>query len=385
MLIVAEHENLVRLVETQLNAAREAPSRGALDQAATQQVLRSLEEQLRASLSLATPEDPSRLARRFELLDQVRERRGELGEPSTASRLDVLGRIQQNLRNLRDDQSPDELLQTSVAELIDACGFTRAMLSRVEGTQFRPLVYRSQREFDPVADTFPAWALSSVVPLEHGQVETEVLRRRIPGFIANTSEDRHLQRELMEQGRVATFVVSPVMVDNKPKGLIHADFINQNRLLGTQDRDNLWTFCQYLGFMFERLSLVTQLREQRVKFRSQLADVEQMLDEFWTSELGFDDITLHPLDAGNAGAARDARTATSRIEGLLTMRERQVLELLMTGSTNKRIAEALVISEGTVKSHVGHILEKLRVNTRSEAVAKFLHHSRQAATGTAGR
>jgi DNA-binding NarL/FixJ family response regulator len=37
------------------------------------------------------------------------------------------------------------------------------------------------------------------------------------------------------------------------------------------------------------------------------------------------------------------------------------------------VAQELVISEGTVKSHVKHILRKLRVANRAEAVSRYLH------------
>jgi LuxR family transcriptional regulator, regulator of acetate metabolism len=42
------------------------------------------------------------------------------------------------------------------------------------------------------------------------------------------------------------------------------------------------------------------------------------------------------------------------------------------GSTNKAIADALVISAGTVKFHVNSILRKLRVTNRAEAVSQYL-------------
>jgi NarL family two-component system response regulator LiaR len=51
----------------------------------------------------------------------------------------------------------------------------------------------------------------------------------------------------------------------------------------------------------------------------------------------------------------------------LTRREREVLELIAGGRSNKRIAAELGISEKTVKNHVGHLLEKLGVADRTQA------------------
>lgn len=56
--------------------------------------------------------------------------------------------------------------------------------------------------------------------------------------------------------------------------------------------------------------------------------------------------------------------------GALTDREREVLDLLAQGLTNKEIAEKLVITTNTVKRHLKAIFEKMDVHTRSAATAK---------------
>jgi LuxR family maltose regulon positive regulatory protein len=58
------------------------------------------------------------------------------------------------------------------------------------------------------------------------------------------------------------------------------------------------------------------------------------------------------------------------LRAVLTRREGEVLELLSHGMSNAAIAARLVISESTVKVHVHHILEKLGVQTRLQAVLK---------------
>ncbi|UCH66118.1 MAG: response regulator transcription factor [Ignavibacterium sp.] len=56
----------------------------------------------------------------------------------------------------------------------------------------------------------------------------------------------------------------------------------------------------------------------------------------------------------------------------MTKRERQVIELISEGHTNKEIAQKLHLSTYTVKSHVHNILEKLALNTRVQ-IAKYAH------------
>jgi DNA-binding NarL/FixJ family response regulator len=57
-------------------------------------------------------------------------------------------------------------------------------------------------------------------------------------------------------------------------------------------------------------------------------------------------------------------------DDLLSPREHEVLGLMARGFRNREIANALGISESTTKVHVRHVLEKLGVRTRAEAIAR---------------
>ncbi len=87
------------------------------------------------------------------------------------------------------------------------------------------------------------------------------------------------------------------------------------------------------------------------------------------------------IRAADAGEAIIAPTAAARLVRAiadssrpllaeperLTRREHEVLELIVQGRANKRIAFELGISEKTVKTHVGHLLAKLGVSDRTQA------------------
>ena len=59
-------------------------------------------------------------------------------------------------------------------------------------------------------------------------------------------------------------------------------------------------------------------------------------------------------------------------KGILTKREREVFELLITNLTTKDIAEKLGISEKTVRNHISNVMQKLGVKGRSSAVVELL-------------
>ena len=61
----------------------------------------------------------------------------------------------------------------------------------------------------------------------------------------------------------------------------------------------------------------------------------------------------------------------------LTPREVEVLDLIGTGCTNREIAQRLYIAEGTVKSHVTHILNRLNLRNRSQ-IAIYANSVKQA-------
>jgi DNA-binding NarL/FixJ family response regulator len=86
-----------------------------------------------------------------------------------------------------------------------------------------------------------------------------------------------------------------------------------------------------------------------------LADITAMADETATA--------LGPL----AGSREHNRAAS------LTPRQREVLQLLVQGKSNKEIARSLTLGEGTVKIHLASLFRNLGVNNRSAAAVAGLH------------
>jgi LuxR family maltose regulon positive regulatory protein len=77
-----------------------------------------------------------------------------------------------------------------------------------------------------------------------------------------------------------------------------------------------------------------------------------------------------PGIAASEGVGPAVRSVRTLFGESLTNRELEVLRLIAQGATNYEIAERLVITVGTVKSHVNHVLDKLDANNRTEAVAR---------------
>lgn len=80
-------------------------------------------------------------------------------------------------------------------------------------------------------------------------------------------------------------------------------------------------------------------------------------------------VQRHLLDAIAGGSSPAAGSP-----GGLTPREAEVLSLMAAGLSNAEIASRLVVSEGTVKSHVNHLFAKIDARDRAQAVAYAYRH-----------
>ena len=69
---------------------------------------------------------------------------------------------------------------------------------------------------------------------------------------------------------------------------------------------------------------------------------------------------------------QQGRPAEHEMENL-SPREQEVLDLLAQGFLYKEIADQLTVSYATIRTHVERIYQKLRVRSRSQAIAKYLH------------
>jgi DNA-binding NarL/FixJ family response regulator len=77
--------------------------------------------------------------------------------------------------------------------------------------------------------------------------------------------------------------------------------------------------------------------------------------------------------APSAAAALVRRATTKAPAGpMLSPRELEVLQLVAQGGSNPAIGRALFLSETTVKTHLGHVFEKLGVNDRTRAVTRAM-------------
>lgn len=93
----------------------------------------------------------------------------------------------------------------------------------------------------------------------------------------------------------------------------------------------------------------------------------QVLPDNLTGSL-FSQIVEHALNGSNPSLLNDSVR--------MTKREKQVIELIADGHSNKEIAQNLHLSTYTIKSHVHNILEKLALSTRVQ-IAKYLHDSQK--------
>jgi LuxR family transcriptional regulator, regulator of acetate metabolism len=289
------------------------------------------------------------------------------------ARFRALDRIQAAVAELREVTSPREMLARAPSGLCAGSAFERSVLSLVRsGRMVAEAAYFAGGE--RAAATTLAQLQASPPRLEHPLIETELLRRRRATIVLDAHVHPRVDRHTAELMGWRSYAAAPLLVGSQVVGVIHADR-GPGQPLDVLDRDVLWAFATGLAQAYESTTLRRTLRDERDQMREFLEWLRAR-----SSELTDAPVTL--AAGGHAPLAAPAPVPTPApghppddrvvFEGLLTRRELDVLRLLAEGASNRAIADALVISSGTVKFHVNSILRKLRAANRAEAVTRYL-------------
>jgi NarL family two-component system response regulator LiaR len=128
------------------------------------------------------------------------------------------------------------------------------------------------------------------------------------------------------------------------------------------------------------IALTSFQEKQQIRDALQAGAIGYLLKNVSVEELA---AAIRSANAGQSALAPEAIQALLQDEADdadsvpdygLTPREMEVLVLLVEGLSNRQIAERLVVSRATAKAHVSHILEKLSVSNRAEAITLALRH-----------
>jgi len=277
--------------------------------------------------------------------------------------------IAEALSELRRAPSSSALLEGAPRALCEACGFTRAMVSAVQGSRWVPLKLFTSDQLDPQAEAFQAFVASETeIPLANMLAETDMARRRAAIQIEDAPLDRRTFKPIIEVAKSPGYVAAPIIIGGRATGFMHADRVGQRRTVSNDDMEWIAEFTTELASLFDRAVAAEQLLTQRIDLLEAMASTHAALAAFERSVLGFGE----GVGIGSTeGASAQGRPAPAR-DALLTPREREVLECVAHGATNAVVARQLMLSENTVKTHLRAILRKLHVTTRGAAVARYM-------------
>ena len=283
----------------------------------------------------------------------------------TAMRGQRLADCAAGLSRLRGIPGSHALIDNACNELVLRCGFHRAVLSKVEGHGWKPLMMHTRLD-EQTPSWFADWT-GQTVPLVADTPEAEMLSRRRPSLVYDTASAPVYRPLIVQAGQSRSYVVAPLMLGKDVIGFLHTDHHPQARRVDEADRDVLWAFADGFGHLYERAVLLERLQAQRDDVRELFFGAMDRIDELCEADI---DATRRVQVDNEDGQVRCGRQPMG-----LTEREADVFELMVTGASNQEIAQRLVITEGTVKSHVKHILRKYGAVNRAQAIAWALNGS----------
>jgi DNA-binding CsgD family transcriptional regulator len=279
-------------------------------------------------------------------------------------------RMRNALESLSALKTVDQLVERAPVALCEV-GFDRAMISRVHDSDW--VVERFYSAVDPRH----AAEITEVARTEHERlspnvIELEMIRRRVPLLVTNVRGERRVSRRLAAMTGSSSYVAAPIAPDGTVVGFLHADRLS-GEPVSCFDREVVALFAQEFGRLIEVANRNERFERLRTTVDRMRTSLGGMVSACLDGPLG---LVSQKVEDGEAPLLQPISShdlkGIPEVDRLLSEREREVLRLMALGETNVRIASRLVITEGTVKSHVRHILRKLNAANRAEAVCRWL-------------
>jgi DNA-binding CsgD family transcriptional regulator len=328
------------------------------------------------AIALLTAEELRRIGKRSrrtpelcELALRGADLHAELFEYSINRRKRALAGVESALGRMRCMSTADELIESVCPEIVRSCGFSRAMLSRVADGEWTPwMAHFKHRE---IRDSDREWMSNTRITLGTMLLERGLLEDHHAAFVADARDHASTSKAFVAAVGTTSYAVAPIFPAGRVVGFLHADHYPSQRPVDEVDGYVLGEFADGFGRVYERVVLLERLNGQRDHVRETLRAAETIMDNLARAEL---ELARHADERSMIGAVAAVSLAgeSSALNELLTPREREVIALIVSGQSNNAIAERLVISEGTVKSHVKQILRKLGAVNRSEVIARYL-------------
>lgn len=274
----------------------------------------------------------------------------EAHEIRADARTDVVRLLTKGIRRMRSAESLQRLGRQARSTLCDALGFDNALLSFVEEDGF----VVEESEHGPGGPT--------VIPGRDCLPELECIRTRDTVHTQEVDVSATSgYRELLGTGR---YLVAPVIAKSRVVALLHVGR-GARGSIGVGDSDVLDAFASAYSLLYEKMLNAEHLQQQRASITRAAARLAEQADRIASAAISLD------IDHED-GVEAPVMTSGSVLTASLSEREREVFERLVLGASNADIAEDLVITVETVKTHVKRILRKIGAINRSEAIALYL-------------
>jgi DNA-binding CsgD family transcriptional regulator len=273
---------------------------------------------------------------------------GELVAHRYARRAAGLLAVGEALRRLGEAGAPAAIIAGSAEALGTSADLDVVLLSRLDAEALRPQALWL-RDDAAGAEQRLAELERRSIPVRYPLVEAEVARGHAAARVTVAASGPRAAPALAEVLGWAAYVVAAVAIEGRAAGFVHAARTGGGA--GDLDLELVSRFASGLARIFERAVLREQLDRQQAQLESA---ARWIAGQMRLSELG-----APPADPPD-------------LAELLTPRELDVLRLLARGGSNRAIAAALLIGEGTVKYHVKNILRKLQARSRTDAVSRYL-------------